>query len=105
MGRFLVGAEVDIPPGGMRKYTVNGLDILIINVGGRHYAVDDTCTHAGASLSEGTLKDGCSIVCGWHKAEFDCATGRLLKFPATIRDLGSYKITAESGNLFVDAGP
>lgn len=102
MGKFLVGKEADISPGGMQKCTVNGLDILIVNADGRYYATDDTCTHAGASLSEGTLKDGCVAVCGWHKAEFDCTTGKLLKFPVTIRDLGSYKVTTESGNLFVE---
>ncbi len=104
MGRHLIGASSDIAPNSMRKATVNGLDILIVNANGTYYATDDTCTHAGASLSEGVLKtdDGCSVVCGWHKAEFDCTTGKLSKFPAPIRDLGSYRVVLESGSLFVE---
>ena len=112
MGRHLVCSESDIASGSMLKATVNGLDILVANVGGSYYATDDTCTHSGASLSEGTLRQeegkgegggACgTIVCGWHKAEFDCATGKLSKFPAPIRDLGSYKVTVESGSLFVE---
>ena len=101
MGRHLIGPESDIPPGTMKKVTVSGLDVLVANVDGAYHAVDDTCTHSGASLSEGSL-DGCTVVCGWHKAEFDCTTGKLSKFPAPIRDLGSYKVTSEDGSLFVE---
>ena len=98
-------SESDIPPGGMQKFTANGVEILLVNSGGRYYATDDTCTHSGASLSEGAIDcsdDKCTITCGWHKAEFDCKTGKLAKFPAPIRDLGSYKVTSESGSLFVE---
>ena len=100
----MVCSESDVAPGGMKKFTVGGIDILVVNAGGTYYAVDDTCTHAGASLAEGTLDGdtGCTIVCGWHKAEFDCTTGKLSKFPAPVRDLGSYKVTSESGSLFVE---
>lgn len=107
MGRHLIGAASEIAPGSMKKATVNGLDILLANINGSYYAVDDTCTHAGASLSEGVLtedddKNRCIVVCGWHKAEFNCTNGKLSKFPAPIRDLGSYKVMLESGNLFVE---
>ncbi len=103
MGRHLICNESEIAQGKMKKFTINGLDILVVNAGDTYYAVDDTCTHAGASLSEGTLKDdNCTITCGWHKAEFDCKTGNLAKFPAPIRNLGSYKTSVESGNVFVE---
>ncbi len=58
-----------------------------------YYAVNDTCTHAGASLSEGSL-DGTIITCGWHGAKFDCKTGKLSSFPAKIKDLNSYKVVS-----------
>ena len=101
MGRHMICPESEVPPGSMKKATINGLDVLVANIGGTYYATDDTCTHAGASLSEGSL-DGCTITCGWHKAEFDCNTGKLSKFPVQIRDLGSYKVTSESGSIFVE---
>lgn len=103
MGKHLICGESEITQESMQKFTINGLDILVLNTNGTYYATDDTCTHAGASLSEGTLKDDkCTVICGWHKAEFDCTTGKLAKFPAPIRDLGSYKVTVESGNVFVE---
>ncbi len=101
MGRIAVGRTSEIPEGKMQKATVDGRDILVANVDGSFYACDDTCTHSGASLSEGTI-DGTTITCGWHGAKFDCKSGKLEKFPAKIRDLRSYKITVEAGTIFVE---
>ncbi|MFB5648763.1 MAG: Rieske (2Fe-2S) protein, partial [Candidatus Nitrosomaritimum aestuariumsis] len=76
-------------------------DVLVANIDGEYYATDDSCTHSGSSLSEGKL-DGCVITCGWHKAEFDCKTGKLVKFPAKINNLGAYNVTVEDDNVFVE---
>ena len=101
MGRIIACKVSEIPPGKMIKITVDGKEILVSNVDGSFYAIDDSCTHSGASLSEGSL-EGNVITCGWHKAEFDCKTGKLLKFPAKIRDVAAYNITVESDNVFVE---
>jgi len=101
MGRVIAGPLSDFAPGSVTKVVVDGRDIAVVNVDGTCYAIDDTCTHAGASLSEGTVS-GCNVVCGWHGAQFDCATGRLAKFPATIRDLASYPVSIEDGSLYVE---
>ena len=101
MGKIIVGKASDIPSGKMQKITADGKEILVVNIGGTYYAINDTCTHAGASLSEGTL-DGPIITCGWHGAKFDCKTGKLSAFPAKINDIGSYKVVIESENIFLD---
>ena len=95
------GAD-EIAEGAMAKFTVEGRDIAVANLGGGRFAAfDDTCTHAGASLSEGRLESS-SVVCGWHGARFDCGTGALEQFPAKIRPLGSYPVTVESGRVCVE---
>jgi nitrite reductase/ring-hydroxylating ferredoxin subunit len=101
MGKIIACKTSDIPPGKPYKVSIDGRDVLIVNLDGKYFAMDDTCTHSGASLSEGKL-DGNKIVCGWHGAEFDCTTGKLEKFPAKINDLQSYKISIESDNVFVE---
>lgn len=101
MGKIIVGKVIDIPPGKMYKIAADGKDILVVNMDGKYYAIDDTCTHAGASLSEGSLSDP-TITCGWHGAKFDCKTGKLAAFPAKIRDLNSYKVLIESENVFLE---
>jgi len=101
LGKIIGGKISDILPGKMIKVSIDGKDVLIANVDGKYFAIDDTCTHSGSSLSEGKL-DGCTITCGWHGAQFDCKTGKLSKFPAKIRDLTSYSVVVESDNVFVE---
>ena len=101
MGKIIVGKTSEMPPGSMNKVSVDGKDILVTNIDGEFFAIDDSCTHSGASLSEGKL-EGCKVTCGWHAAEFDCKTGKLIKFPAKIRDLGSYKVVVEAEDVFVE---
>ena len=101
MGKIIAAKVSEIPPGKMLKVTIDGRDILVANIDGEFFATDDSCTHSGASLSEGKL-DECKITCGWHAAEFDCKTGKMLKFPVKLRDLTSYKISIESENIFVE---
>jgi nitrite reductase/ring-hydroxylating ferredoxin subunit len=101
MGKIIVGKTSDISPGKMIKVSIDGREILIANIDGNYYATDDPCTHSGASLSEGKL-EGCTITCGWHAAQFDCKTGKLVKFPVKIRDLTSYNVVLESNSVFVE---
>jgi nitrite reductase/ring-hydroxylating ferredoxin subunit len=101
MGKIIVGKKSDIPVGKMIKTSVDGKEILIVNSDGNYYAIDDTCTHSGASLSEGKLENSI-VTCGWHGAQFDCKSGKLAKFPAKIRDLKSYKVVVESDKVSVE---
>ena len=101
MGKIIAGKVSDLTPGKMIKISVDGKEIMVANIDGDFCAMDDSCTHSGASLSEGSL-EGCTVTCGWHKAEFDCKTGKLVKFPAKINNLASYNVTIESDNIFVE---
>jgi len=71
MAKILVGKTTEIIPGLMKKVSVDGNEIIVINIDGDCFAIDDTCTHAGGSLSEGNL-DGSTITCVWHGAQLDC---------------------------------
>ncbi|SVE10128.1 uncharacterized protein METZ01_LOCUS462982, partial [marine metagenome] len=76
MGKIIACKTNELALGIMKKVTIDGREIVVANVGGNYFACDDTCTHAGASLSEGVI-DGSTITCGWHGAQFDCKTGSL----------------------------
>ncbi len=101
MNRAIAGKVSDLSDGKPHKVSVDGKDILVVNVDGNYFAVDDTCTHSGASLSEGKL-DGTIVTCGWHGAQFDCKTGNLEKFPAKINNLQSYKVAVESDDVVIE---
>ncbi len=101
MSRAIAGKVSDLSDGQLHKVSVDGREFLIVNVDGNYFAMDDTCTHAGASLSEGKL-DGSTITCGWHGAQFDCKTGNLEKFPEKINNLQSYKVVVESDDVIIE---
>ncbi|HXX48001.1 MAG TPA: non-heme iron oxygenase ferredoxin subunit [Myxococcota bacterium] len=69
-----VARLADLPPGAVRRVVVEGIEIALCNVGGELYAVDDVCTHACASLSEGALV-GSELECPLHGGCFDVRTG------------------------------
>ena len=70
--------KADLPPGTRKRLDYPPFDVLIVNLGGVPYAIDDTCNHAGESLFKGDL-DGCEVVCPAHGYVFDVRTGHLIQ--------------------------
>lgn len=101
MGKILAGKTSEIPPGKMKKVESNGKGILVANVNGNYFAMDDTCTHQGASLCEGNI-EGSTVTCPWHGSTWDCKTGKLIAFAKQIKDLASYKVAVESDSVFIE---
>jgi 3-phenylpropionate/trans-cinnamate dioxygenase ferredoxin subunit len=98
--RHVVAAIGDVPPGGGKAFTVAGLRIALFNVDGRFFAIDDLCTHDGASLAEGSL-GGTTVVCPWHAAEFDVTTGEVLCPPAT-ESVRSYPVFVNGDSVEIE---
>ena len=101
MGKIIACKTTELESGNIKKITVDGKEIVMANVDGNYFACDDTCTHSGASLSEGNLENS-TITCGWHGAQFSCETGKMEKFPAKINDLKSYTVVVESEDVFIE---
>ena len=55
--------------------------IAIFNIGGSHYAIEDTCPHRGGPLSEGNIA-GDEVICPWHGSRFDIKSGAVVRPPA-----------------------
>lgn len=79
-----VAAVAELPEGELRAIDLPGGRVAVARLGGEVLAVDDTCTHAGCSLAEGTLDDAeeC-VICPCHGATFDLRTGEPVDGPAT----------------------
>ena len=65
------------------KVNLNGEDLCLTRIGNEVFAINDTCTHSEASLSEGDVTDF-KIECWLHGAEFDLRSGEALTLPANI---------------------
>ena len=103
-GEFVRGARrADIPPGAIVRVEAGGHAIAVANVDGEFYAIDDTCTHEEASLSEGGLT-GEVVVCARHGARFNVKTGRVLSLPA-VRSVATYAVKVEGDDVLVATGP
>lgn len=78
-------------------------DIAVFNDGGRFYALDDTCTHEKASLSEGWIEDGV-VECPLHAGKFCLGDGEVLSMPAT-RPVACHRVVVEADTIRVIPNP
>ena len=104
MTRVFVGRTLDIPEGKMIHMQIDKKkkkDILIANVRGHYYATSNICTHQGAKLHEGQLKDN-ELICPWHGARWDVTTGRMIIFPEKLKSLRKFKVIVENDNLYLE---
>ena len=95
-----VASVQEVPPGKAKQAKIGSKTLALFNVNGTVYAIDDTCPHRGASLSEGEL-EGHEVVCPWHAAAFDVTTGAHLCPPARS-DVASYKVQVGGDEIQVD---
>jgi 3-phenylpropionate/trans-cinnamate dioxygenase ferredoxin subunit len=89
-----------ILPGTTLRVDRAGDAILLCNVDGAIYAIEDTCTHDGEALDGGPL-EGCEIECPRHGARFDVTTGAALTLPAFL-PVKTYAVRREGDELFID---
>lgn len=91
----------DLPPG--ESVRIDGKPaIAVFNADGELYAIDDTCSHQDASLSEGWL-EGCFVECPLHAALFDLRTGVPTCLPAK-KAVRTYPVVVRDGVIYVDTG-
>ena len=80
---FVKVAQLDeLSPGEMMVVELGDDRILLANVEGNVHVIDDICSHAYASLSEGDL-NGQEVECPLHGAAFDLVSGQPVTPPAT----------------------
>jgi nitrite reductase/ring-hydroxylating ferredoxin subunit len=97
-----VARAADVPPGAVRRVVLEGIEIALCNLDGEFSAVDDVCTHAYASLSEGALIDG-ELECPLHGGCFDARTGRA-KGGIVTEDLRRFAVRVEGGEVLIALG-
>jgi nitrite reductase/ring-hydroxylating ferredoxin subunit len=95
-----VASVTDIPPGTKQIVEADGIEIVVVNLDGQFYAVEDVCTHDGGPLGEGKL-DGYELICPRHGARFDVRTGAATRMPA-IEPAPTYEVRVEDGDVLVE---
>jgi 3-phenylpropionate/trans-cinnamate dioxygenase ferredoxin subunit len=94
-----VCSEEEISDGEIRAFDLNGARIILARKGDQVYALEDTCSHDGAELSDGDLVDG-QIQCARHGGRFDLKTGEPTQMPVVV-GINSYKVEIRDGDVYV----
>jgi 3-phenylpropionate/trans-cinnamate dioxygenase ferredoxin component len=101
VARYNVAKVSQIAPGTTQRVVVDSTEILLCNLEGKIYAIEDVCTHDGGPLDQGEL-EGEQIVCPRHGATFDVRTGDAITLPAVV-PLMTFEVSVEGDDIFVDA--
>ena len=98
-----VGRASSIPEGEARRFTANGTDVAVVNLGnGLFLGVDDICSHAESSLSEGEVDlDEETVECPRHGSVFDLRSGRPRSLPATL-PVRSFPVKVEGDAILIE---
>ena len=118
MPKHIIAPVQDIPPGHRKLVDVNGRAVVVFNLGGEFFALNNRCPHKGGSLCHGKLsglvqssqpgeyrysRRGEIIRCPWHSWEFDIRTGQSWCDPQRLRTR-RYAVSVEKGAQLIE-GP
>ncbi len=101
MGETVKVAETtELTAGQAKLVDVGGQPVALFNVAGSYYAIGDSCTHVGGSLSEGTL-EGTTVICPLHGARFDITNGQVQTPPANT-SVPCYRVEVDGSDIRIE---
>ena len=100
MNEWITVARVEeLAPRERRVVAMDDTQIVVFNLDGQYYAIEDVCTHDGGQLTGGTV-EGDQIVCPRHGARFCLRTGAALSAPA-YEPINTFPVRIENGMVQV----
>lgn len=91
----------EVPNFGKKVVTVSGQDVLLINVKGSIFAVENECPHQGSPLSAAIVKDD-YISCPRHGYRFNLSDGSCSEHPDyTLR---TFPVELRGDDILIDLG-
>ncbi|MGG6461784.1 non-heme iron oxygenase ferredoxin subunit [Solilutibacter silvestris] len=92
--------EGELLPGEKRTVWDGDTPILVVNLDGDYYAVEDRCTHEDFDLSAGEVnQEDSSIECVLHGAKFDLRNGAVMCPPA-YTPVASFPVQVVNGAVW-----
>ncbi|HHX30077.1 MAG TPA: non-heme iron oxygenase ferredoxin subunit [Clostridiaceae bacterium] len=95
-----IASTQDLAIGEMMGVEKDGTSLLVANVDGSFYAINNICTHMRCKLSEGVLT-GDTVQCPCHGSIFNVKTGAVEKGPANS-PVSSYPIEIEGDRIMAE---
>jgi len=91
----------EVPNFGKKVVSSSGREVLLINVKGAIYAVENECPHQGSPLNAAVVKDG-YIACPRHGYRFNLTDGRCAEHPDFV--LTTFPVKLIGDEISVDLG-
>ena len=92
----------ELADGTPRRVVVDGRAVALVRIGDEVHAIDDVCSHADVSLSEGeVVVEECALECWKHGSLFDLRTGEPLTMPA-VTAVAVHIVTIEDDDVLVE---
>jgi len=92
-------AKQQFAAGKPRLVIVNGKRLCVVHRADKFYAVQDSCSHSGESLSGGHINHLGEVICPLHNHCFDLQTGR--EISSRSADLLTYPIKIDESGFFI----
>ena len=89
----------NLNPGQMLGIMIENKAILLANIDGLFYAIDNRCSHEDAILYKGALKGDC-VECPLHGSRFSFKTGQPMEEPAT-GPVQTYPVSHKQDGIYI----
>ena len=97
-----VAAKIsEVPNFGKKVVSVSGREILLVNIKGTLFAVENECPHQGSPLGGAVVKDG-YISCPRHGYRFNLTDGKCAEHPEFV--LKTFAVQLNGDEILVDLG-
>jgi nitrite reductase/ring-hydroxylating ferredoxin subunit len=101
VGEYIKIAEIkDFLKNQLQVFNAKGQEILVINVEGEVFAIENRCPHMRYPLFFGSL-EGDTLTCGFHSAKFNVKTGKSLG-PVTSEPLKTFPVKIQNSSIFIE---
>ncbi len=89
-----------LAPGELTRLTHPPYDILVTNVSGQYFAMEDACPHSGQSLCTGRIEEHV-VICPGHGWKIDVRTGDVLTEVGSGRSNPTFEVRVEGDDVVV----
>lgn len=91
----------EVPNFGKKVVSISGREILLVNVKGVIYAVENECPHQGSPLGAAVVKDG-YLSCPRHGYRFNLVDGHCAEHLEFV--LATFPVQLDGDEILVDLG-
>ena len=101
MSEVRLASLAELEDGAATRIKVEDRTLAVVRAGERVYAIDDRCSHADYSLSEGDFYEKeLELECPQHGSAFSLLTGEPSCFPAT-QSVNTYPTRVDGDEVWV----